>query len=325
MEQIKKVKDLIYKFDFSNTELIDGNELITTNGVSEFVMNFRKRDLDKGIIVLPSGYSNGLVYKATNGGEIYNNPNWVPDVVKFSFNVYGLKKNAFYRLTVRSRDTGSSFLVTNDRKLTVTNEEKELLLDVNVKNVLENKDFYTVFRTNDNETTLYFTIGKIFINDVILEEVEIIDEENQAIESPQTDVVIEDGKMQLAAYGVFTTDPVYNTDYKGRYVPMTRYTGKGINLYFDRNENQYIIERDNREELLTESFTNVNYIVDINLNKVVNKGNFSQYNICDVSPEVSPNTLKSGYIVFEFADANDKPVKYTDKDSRITILIYRLF
>jgi len=324
MERIKKVKDLIYKFDFSKTELLDGNEIIVKNGVSEFVMNFKKRDLDKGVIVTPSGYTNGLVYKATNGGEIYNNPNWIPDLVKFAFNIYGLKKGSFYRLTVKSRDTGSSFLVTTDRKLTVTNEERELLLDVDVKNVNENKEFYTIFRTNDNETNLFFTIGKIFINDVIIEEVEIISEETVA-DIPDADVVIGEGKLQLAAYGVFTTEPMVTAEYKGRYIQMSIYTGKGINLYFDRNQNQYIIERDNREDILNESFTNINYIVDINLNKVVNKGYFSQYNICNVNPEVSPNTLKSGYITFEFIDDHGTPVIYKEKNGRLTILIYRLF
>jgi hypothetical protein len=324
MEQIKKVKDKIYEFDFSKTELMDGNEIIVKNGVSEFVMNFKKRDLNNGIIVTPSGYTNGLVYKTTNGGEFYNNPSWVPDVVKFAFNVFGLKKGSFYRLSVVSRDTGANFLVTNDRKLTVTNEESELLLDVDVKGTLEPKTYTAIFRTNDNETNLFFSIGKIFITDIIIEEVELVTE--RIVEDiPEADVVLEEGKMQLAAYGVFTTEATVDQNYKGRYIPMTRYTGKGINLYFDKNTNQYVLERDNKEDILSESFTNINYVVDFNLNKVVNKGHFSQYSICAVNPEISPNTLKSGYITFEFVDAHDKPVRYTDKNSRITILINKLF
>jgi hypothetical protein len=325
MEQIKKVKDRIYEFDFSKTELLDGNEIIVKNGVSEFVMNFKKRDLNNGIIVTPGGYTNGLVYKNTNGGEIYNNPSWVPDIVKFSLNIFGLKKGAFYRVSVISRDTGASFLVTTDRKLTVINEESELLIETDVKGVLENKTYNAVFRTNDNETNLFFSIGKIFINDIIIEEVELVAEKIVDEKSPDADVVLEEGKMQLAAYGVFTTEAIVDQNYKGRYVPMTRYTGKGINLYFDKNTSQYVLERDNREDVLDESFTNINYVVDFNLNKVVNKGHFSQYNICTVSPEISPNTLKSGYIVFEFADENDRPVKYNEKNSRITILIHKIF
>jgi hypothetical protein len=74
IENIKKIKNRIYQFDFTNSELIDGNEIITTDVKSEFVMNFRKRDLDKGIIVTPFGYTKGLIYKSTNGGEVYNYP-----------------------------------------------------------------------------------------------------------------------------------------------------------------------------------------------------------------------------------------------------------
>ena len=65
-------------------------------------------------------------------------------------------------------------------------------------------------------------------------------------------------------------------------------------------------------------------MVDINLNKVVSKNEFSQYNIVDVSPDISPNTLKQGYIRFEFADADDNKVTYSKRDGRIYIIIYRL-
>ena len=124
---------------------------------------------------------------------------------------------------------------------------------------------------------------------------------------------------------MFTTQPNTDTEYKGRYLPMLRYSGKGINLYFDTNTDQYVIERDNVEDILGESFTNINYIVDFNFNKVINKGLFSQYNIVDVNNTPSPNTLKQGYIVFEFSDQDDNPVVYKNKDGRMVILIYKLF
>ena len=106
---------------------------------------------------------------------------------------------------------------------------------------------------------------------------------------------------------------------------MLRYSGKGINLYFDSNHDQYIIERDNVEDVLGEPFTNVNYLIDFNFNKVPNKGLFTQYNIIDVNTSPSPNTLRQGYLVFEFADQDDNPVVYTNKDGRMVILIYKLF
>ena len=322
-EKIRKIKDMIYRFDFTNTELINGNEIAEVNGVSEFVMEFRRRDLDKGVIVTPSGYRNGFVYKSSNGGEIYNNPNWIPDVINFAFNIFGLKRGAFYKLTVIGRDTGSNNIITDDRTLRVTNEDKELLMDYNLKNVDNNTEYHAIFRTLDNESNLFFAVGKIFINNIIIEEVEIISEDEEKIAEPESQ--FEPGKLQLAAYGIFTTQPHNDEEYKGRYVPMLRYSGKGINLYFDKNTSRYVVERDNIEDILGESFTNLRYLVDFNFNKVVNKDLFSQYTIVDVSTDLSPNTLKQGYIVFEFSDAHDKPVIYTNKDGRMVILIYKLF
>jgi len=323
LDKIKKIKDRIYEFDFSNSELMDGNEIIATETVSEFVMAFRKRDLDKGIIVTPSGYSKGLVYKSSNDGEFYNNPAWIPDVVSFAFNIYGLKKGQFYKLTVVGRDTGNNTVITTDRKLSVSNEDKELLLDHSLKGVKENTEYHAIFRSNDNETNLLFKIGKIFINNIIIDEVDLISEEHAEVDLNPSE--FGDGKLRLAAYGVFTTESIADNEYKGRYLPMTRYSGKGVNMYFDRVANQYVLERDNIEDILEESFTNINYALDINLNKVVNKGFFSQYNICEVSAELSPNTLKQGFIKFEFVDDSGKNVKYSNSNSRILIMIYKLF
>jgi hypothetical protein len=322
-DKIKKIGDRIYQFDFSKSELMDGNEIITTDTVSEFVMTFRKRDLDKGIIVTPAGYTRGLVYKSTNGGEFYNNPVWLPDVVSFALNVYGVKKGQFYKITVKARNTGTNNIITNDRKLIVSNEDKELLIDADLKETKELTEFYGIFRSNDNETNLLFKIGKIFVTDIIIDEIELFTDDTPDI--VETQAVFDDGKLKLAAYGVFTTEPLQVEAYKGRYLPMTRYSGKGLNLYFDKNSNEYILERDNVEDVIEESFTNINYIVDFNFNKVVNKKYFSQYNITDVNPEISPNTLKQGYIKFEFVDDSGKSVVYKDKNSRISILIYKLF
>jgi len=321
--RIKKIVKTIYKFDFSESELVDGRELVTENSISEFAMAFGRRDMDKGIIVTPSGYRSGFVYKSANDGEIYNHPNWIPDIITFAFNIYGLKRNAFYKLTVIGRDTGSNKVITTDRRLIITNDENELLIDEDLTGQLENKEIHSIFRSFKNEANLFFSVGKIFISDIIVEEVELITEDEVIDES--SDACFEEGKLQLAAYGIFTTKANTPTEYKGRYIPMLRYSGKGINLYFDSNTDQYIVERDNDEDVLGESFTNMNYIIDFNFNKVPNKGLFSQYNIVDVNNSPSPNTLKQGYLIFEFTDQDDNPVVYTNKDGRMVILIYKLF
>lgn len=323
INKIKKINRTIYEFDFSKTELLDGVELVVQNNVSEFVTNFKKRDLDQGIIVTPSGYTSGLVYKSSNNGEVYSNPNWIPDVINFAFNIYGLKKGGFYKLTVTARDTGHNVIITNDRTIKVTNEDKELLLDENLKGVEENTEYQTIFRSFDNETNLFFSIGKVVINNIKVEEIELfVGEENKG---DHPDSTIQEGKLQLAAYGIFNTQSAITDDYKGRYVPMTRYTGTGINLYFDKNTNRYILERDNVEDTLGESFTNLNFIIDFNFNKVVNKDLFTDYNIVEVSTDLSPNTLQQGYLVFEFTDADNNPVKYTNSDGRIAVLIRKLY
>lgn len=322
LDKIKKVKDKIYEFDLKDSEILDGNEIIVRNNISEFVMTFRKRDLDKGIIVTPSGYNGkGLVYKTSNGGEFYNHPEWIPDIVSFAFNVYGLKKGSFYKITVVSRDTGTNTVITNDRRVIITNEEKELILDANVKGEYESREYYGLFRTSDNETNLLFSIGKVYISNIVIEEVEVINEEK--VDEEESLSEYGDGKLQLAAYGIFTTESSISSS-QGRYVPMNKMTGKGINLYLDKNTNEYVLERDNAEDSLSESFTNANYIVDFNFNKVVNKGNFHHYNITDVNIDLSPNTLKQGYIRFEFVDNGGKNVKFTNKNSRLAILVYRL-
>jgi len=322
-EVIKRVVDRIYEFDFSQSELLDGREIITEDNISEFVTAFKKRDFDKGILVTPQGYTRGLFYSSAGGGEIYNSPKFYPDVVTFVLNVFGLKKGAFYKITVISRDTSPSLFVTNDRNLRVSNEDKEILIDEDITGVEKNTEYHTIFRTPDNETNLFFRLGKIFISNIIIDEVELI--EDTVSDEIIADSELFQGKIGIVAYGVFTTEAINDNSYQGRYLPMTRYIGKGINLYFDKNTNLYIIERDNKDDTIGESFTNSNYIVDINFNKVVNKGQFSQYNICEVSPEISLNTLKQGSIKFEFVDAHDNVVKYSGNTGRISIVINKLF
>ena len=45
--------------------LTSGDEMVVTAYGNEFTNTFKKRDLDNGVIVTPSNYSQGLVYKRT--------------------------------------------------------------------------------------------------------------------------------------------------------------------------------------------------------------------------------------------------------------------
>lgn len=327
MVDIKKVNQRIYEFDLKNCELEDGNELITDQ-VNEFVNTFIKRDLDKGIMVTPSGYTKGLVYKSTNNGEVYNKAEWAPDIVKFSFNVFGLKKNAFYRIMVIGRNTHKYNRltdITDDRTLEVSDDNQELLINENLENDFENKQYCGIFRATSNEMNLFFRIGKIYINNIIIDEVVLMSEDKEEDEIPE--VSLEEGKSQIKAYGVFSTIPDVDDPehFRGRYLLMSRLTGKGINLYYDKTTSEYIIERDNNEDTLNSSLTGIDFIININVNKVVNYKKFSGYRIVEVSPDISPNTLKQGFVKFVFVDKDENVVKFQNDDGRIAITVTKIY
>lgn len=329
MTEIKKVVQRIYEFDLKDCALSNGNELITTNKGSEFVNTFRKRDLDKGIIVTPAGYTKGLVYRSSNNGEIYNNPEWMPDIVNFSFNIFGLKRNAFYRLTVIGRNTRRYNRlrdVTDDRNIRVTNEQQELLLDVDLNDYFDNAEFSRIFRAESNEVNLYFQVGKVFINNVIIDEVELpLDNDNSADDTQEADNEFLSGKSDIVAFAVFQPE-LENKDpgYKGKYIEQIKLTGKGLSLFYNTLDKNFTLERDNLEDTLGASFTNIEYLVDFNFNKLINNDDYFKYNILDVSPDVSPNTLKQGYIKFELVNKDNK-VSVTKLEGRMAFIIKKIY
>jgi hypothetical protein len=56
----------------------------------------------------------------------------------------------------------------------------------------------------------------------------------------------------------------------------------------------------------------------------VNNGTFTHYDIVNVSTEVSPDTLKSGYLVFKLFNGQN-PVKYDNSTARIYIDVEKLY
>lgn len=323
MADIKKVVRNIYKFDFSKTTLIDGNEIMATDYSSEFVDNFRKRDLDNGIIVTPVGYRRGLVYKYTNGGEFYNNPEWDANLITFSLDIFGLKNKAFYRITVKGRNTHRYRVTdyTEDRSLIVSDSNQELLLKENLENTDNNTDFSAIFRATSNEINLYFTIGKIFVNDIIIDEIELMND-NTEVEDIKDDILAE-GKLSIAAYGIYEPQPVINdtSSFKGRYLEMTKLAGKGLILFYDTKTSSFVLERDNANDILGASFTNINYIVDINTEKLCGcSGHYAK----DIDVDISPNTIKQGYINYIFLNSKNEAGSYKDFSGRLIVLVYKL-
>lgn len=325
---IKKVVRKIYQFDLANCMLTSGDEMVVTAYGNEFTNTFKKRDLDNGVIVTPSNYSQGLVYKSTNGGEFYNPVSWAPDLVQFSYNFFGLKKGAFYKVSVIGRNV-SVFNritdITDDRSLEVTDDQQDLIIMEDLTDYLENKTFSGIFRASSNEANLHFRIGKIYINNIILEEVELADEENENIDG-EANVILESGKSDIAAYCVFSFAPTVDpAKFSGKFLELNRITGKGVNLYYNKIDKRFTIERDNIEDTIGEAFTLVHYTLDINTNKIVNKGIFDRYNITKVSPDVSPNTLKPGYIEFEFVKDGRAIELLKNNLDRIAIIVHRYY
>lgn len=317
--KIKKVIKNIYSFDLKKCSLQSGSEMILTNHGNEFVVNFRKRDIDSGLIITPGNYTKGLIYKSTNGGEFYNNPGWVPDLVMFSYDLFGLKKGAFYRITIKGRNTriyNRLLDITDNRKLEITNGSSELVLEHDFSDDLENVSVDGIFRSNSVEEILFFTMGKIYINNIIIDEVEIL--ANDETENEKNEENINHLKSkEVSAYAVFSLKP---EESKVRYSKLERVSGYGVNLYYDKNSASYILERDTQEDTLGASFTNSNFIVDFNFNKVVNYGIFDNYSIVEVSNDIAPNSLKQGFIRFQLIK-NGKPILYNNDNGRLIALI----
>ena len=320
MTDIKKILRNIYKFDFTNSELEDGYEMITVGGVNEFVNTFKKRDMDNGIIVTPGGYNRGLIYKSTNNGEFYNNPAWFPEIISFNLDIYGLKKGNFYKLTVISRNVSRYNSITDatpDRSLDVITNTEEMLLHEDVSSEYDNKEYSAIFRASSTEMDLLFKIGKIYISDIIIDEIELLDDEHHEEEH---DLVVAEGKVQLAAYGIF--DPKVSPT--GRYTEVDLLSGKGLRLYYDNIEKLYILERDNVIDVLQASFTNIEYFLEINTNKMNNNDKFDRVVIVDNSNAVSPNTLKQGYTAFALLDKFGNRTCYSDI-GRLLVFVKKIY
>ena len=320
MTDIKKILRNIYKFDFTNSELEDGYEIVTINGVNEFVNTFKKRDMDNGIIVTPGGYSRGLIYKSTNGGEFYNNPSWFPETISFNLDIYGLKKGYFYKITVISRNVSKYNNITDasdDRSLDVITNTEEMLLHEDVSNEYNNKEYTAIFRANSVEMDLHFKIGKIYISDIIIDEIELLDTE---IHEEEPDLVLNEGKVQLAAYGIF--DPKISPE--GRYTELDMLSGKGLRMYYDNLDKTYLLERDNVTDVLQASFTNIEYFLEVNTNKLPVSEKFDRVVVVDNDNGISPNTLKQGYTTLAFLDKNNNKICYSGI-GRLIVFIKKIY
>ena len=322
--KIKKIIRKIFNLDYSKIPLKDNDELIITNtGFSEFSQYFQKFDTKEGIMVVPSGYKNGLFYSKNDGGELYASPRFSPSLVQFSLQFSGLKKGFFYRITVEARDAGNYVLVTNNRNITIADNENNLVLDKDLTGYDTNQNCVGFFHTTSTEASLYFTIGKIVIKDIIVEEVILLEEDNLVHGEENVSEVIPENKETIAAYAVFNLKPNISLSYSGKYKVLNKLYGKGLSLVYDTDNKLYILERSNIENVLSESFSNIPYKIELNFDKVQNREIFDYYDIIDVSNQISPSTLKQGYLSFALIK-NKQRIAYSGDNGKLYITIYKI-
>ena len=318
--KIKKIIKTLYSIDYSKIALESDNEfIIHDNGVSEFTQYLKKIDMNSGIIVTPLNYKSGLFYSVEDGGYIYSSSKLLPETVTFSLNLYGLKRNSFFRIKVLAKDTDASAYITSDRSLTVVDDMHNNVIMADLKGYTKTEECIGFFKSSSNEVNLHFTLGKICIKDIIIEEVVLVEEEKLNAEEDAADEVLPEGKEILVAYTAFNLEPIIPDNFNGRYIPLTKIFGKGISVIYDKMENAYIIERDNSVNILVEPFTNINYVVDINTNKV----ECVTYAIDAVSADVSPYMLKQGFIKFHLVDSAGNKINYKGT-GRFIVTIHKI-
>ena len=321
MNDIKKVIQNIYKIYWTKQLVEDKDEYLITKNINEFKSSFRRLDKSTGTLVSFENYSGGIFYSNDDERCIYSSPNMSPEKVSFTINMFGLKRNNFYLITLRAKNTGNNELITNNRDLTVTTDAQELLINEDLRNVREYQNYYGLFKANSNEVNIFLEFGKICISEINIDEVELVAEETEEEVALET---IQAMSLDVAAYGWFGLKPDIDETFKGKHLYMQKYSALGISLYFNKETNEYVIERDNVNDVLNNSFTSINYLVQINMDKVVHK-EFSNYKITCVSNEPSPNTFKQGYIKFVLVDDSGKVVTPKDIEGKINILIIKLF
>ena len=321
--KVKKILRKIYNIDYSKILLNDDDEFILQgNGISEFTDFLKKNDLDNGVIVTPAGYKSGLFYSVENDGEIYSSSKLLPDIVNFTFNIYGLKKNHFYRITILARDTDSNDIITDDRSLVVLDDAKQAIINESLKGYKENQEIVGYFRAFGNEANIFFTLGKIVIKDINIDEVVLQEEEKfNEPENEITEEVVE-GTESLCMYGIYSLTPIIPDNFVGRYVLLQRLSGRGMEMYYDQIDKVYLLEKSNTETLIDEPFTNIKYKIDLNTNKLPNNHLFDNFRILDVSTDISPNTLKQGYAKFAF-DKDGQTIMYNNENGRLYVSIYQ--
>jgi hypothetical protein len=177
----------------------------------------------------------------------------------------------------------------------------------------------SIFKAEAVEDKFSVQVGKIYLRNIVIEEIEMVENAPEEEETP--DNSYEPGKEQLVGYGIFSMGI---PDGVNRRREVKKLSGKGIVLYYDSIENVYTLERDNDNDTINENLANGNIIVDININKMNSENMFTHYNVLEVSSDISPATLKGGYLRLRFMN-HDAQAVVNDPNSKLLIRISKLY
>lgn len=290
--EVKEVKRHIYNIDYSKVLLANKNEFVVNKrGISEFSSYLRKYDINSGIIVNPLNYKSGIFYSDLENGYIYASPHYEPETTTFSLDMIGLQKDSFCRIRIIAKTTGNDVSITSDRTLVITDETGTLVFDYDFKDAYDFTTIERIYHVHGTESVLKFSLGKIAIKDIIIDEVTVLEAEEE--EQTETDIDLYRSIDEPIAYGYFNLDTELDEEF--RYTEMARLSGSGIILVYDKETNTYIIERDNKNETIAESLANLKYYIYLNKYKTD-----IETEKCTVTQDFSPTTMKQGYYTFDF-------------------------
>jgi hypothetical protein len=239
----------------------------------------------------------GLFYK---DNSIYNHPIYGESLISFRLSLTGIKMGSFYRIRfiLSSLDT---FVEGASSKTYIVLNGKDIVYNKDVPKEETNIDY--TFKSEASVINIAVTIGKVYIKDIIFEEVEV----SEPVVSQSSVFEVPD-LVNLKAYAVFRPSMLHNRDKTISKFPLLR--GIGINVMYNKETDLIIIERNRENDVIQENIGLCKYLIDI---KCFNSGYVSDHKIGD-GP--SPFSGFNGYSTFRLNEG--------EGDTLIYILIYEL-
>jgi len=301
---IKSVIRKLYSIDYNNLKLEDNVEMIISKKTNDFHQLLYMNNEITNVQMIPQFESDnvstqtGLFYKKD---LFYNHPKLGAPLISFRLMLIGTKLNSFYRIR---------FIV---RGIEVYDDtvSKKVYVVLNGKDIIYNKELPTgkdtvieyIYLSEGSVINLAFTIGKVAIKDIIIEEIEVQEDvkiNERVVEIPDL--------VNLKAYSVFKPSMLTNRDKILTKFPLLR--GIGLNVIYNREDDIIIVERNKENDIVQESIGLYKYFIDV---RVFNGGEIRDLKVSD-SP--SPFSGYNGYASFKVNEIKENTLIY--------VLVYEL-